>query len=150
MKHAGKSRHFPEEPNWMQDIAKAKKEVWVLLCSRRCECHCVVSGVRKALIPYIVLNEKKIVLTFLCEMRELCCPLAAVTALCLERPKPPFQLHELLPYWCKRMELRWFCTSCCLNQIQIPCIWNGSWVIFRVVSEGLRKRMFLNSSCSLD
>lgn len=44
-----------------------------------------------------------------------------------------------------------FCTSCCLNQIQIPCIWNGSWAIFlRAFSEGLPKRMFWNGSCSLD
>lgn len=44
-----------------------------------------------------------------------------------------------------------FCTSCCLNQIQIPCIWNGSWVIFLCAFlEGLPKRMFWNGSYSLD
>lgn len=86
-----------------------------LRSSRRYNHYCLLC-VREALVPYIVLNEKKIVLTFLCATREICCPLAAATVLCFERPKPPFQLYQLLPPWqCRRMELRWFCTSCCLN-----------------------------------
>lgn len=60
-----------------------------LRSSRRYNHYCLLC-VREALVPYIVLNEKKIVLTFLCATREICCPLAAATVLCLERPKPSF------------------------------------------------------------
>lgn len=62
----------------------------------------------KAPIPHIALNEKELVLASLCATGEPCSQLAAVTALCLESPKPAFGLHHHLPPQRERMELRCF------------------------------------------
>lgn len=69
----------------------------------------------------------------------------------LDCPKLPFLLHQHPPSQRKRIGAVTFCTSCCLNSIQIPNIWNGSLAIFLHVFLGNYERgFFSNIFYSLD
>lgn len=96
---------------WGKETLPEKAELdaqHVYAGSRRCKCYCLPRHTRKAPIPHIALNEKELVLASVCATGEPCSQLAAVTALCLESPKPAFRLHHHLPPQRERMELRCF------------------------------------------